>query len=59
MNTGGEEMRFQALLHTYLAAAARSVRVSGLKGCTYIDKMDAAAEKLGERCAALRARDPR
>lgn len=46
-NTGDAPFEFQALLHTYhRTAAIESAGVSGLKGCTFVDKLrDLASER--------------
>jgi glucose-6-phosphate 1-epimerase len=48
-NTDDKIMAFQALLHTYYAAEAAKVKVTPLKGLTYINKAKNGAEEIEER----------
>ncbi len=46
-NTGSESFVFEEALHTYFAVGdAREVRISGLAGCEYIDKVDGFQRKI-------------
>jgi len=48
-NRGASAARFEDLQHTYLAVGdIRQVRVQGLEGVTYIDRLDAATRKRQE-----------
>ena len=42
------DVKFQALLHTYIRAPAADVRVKGLKGLTYTDKTKPGALRVQE-----------
>jgi len=44
-------LAFQALLHTYYAAEASGVRITPLKGLTYINKVKDGVEEVEERDA--------
>jgi len=48
-NTGGAALTAEEALHTYFAVGdVRQARVKGLAGVTYVDKVDAAKQKLQE-----------